>query len=75
MFKKILDFFSGRSAERGLSYTERFKQPEAPYKIETPSPQAESIKAAVEAKVAEPVAKKPATKRQPAKKTAAKPKK
>lgn len=64
MFKQILDFFSGRSAERGLSYTERLKQPEAPYKIETPSPQAESIKAAVEAKVAaEPADKKPAAKK------------
>ena len=64
MFKKILDFFSGRSAERGLSYTERLKQPEAPYKIETPSPQAESIKAAVEAKVADPTPKKkPAAKK------------
>ena len=41
MFKKIVEFFTGKSADAGLSYTDRMAQA-APYKIEPPQPQVDA---------------------------------
>lgn len=62
MFKAIVEFFTGKPSKAAEV------QPQITDAVTTPSPQAESIKAAVEAKVAD---KAPA-KKAPAKRTAAK---
>lgn len=43
MFKKIKEFFTGKSAEKGLGFTDRTTKVEAPYKIETPAPVVDPI--------------------------------
>jgi hypothetical protein len=78
MFKKIVEFFTGKSAEKGLAYTDKFAA-QAPYKVEPPAtavPPAVNDQITDSVTQAQPKEEKPVAVKKPAKpKKPAEPKK
>lgn len=77
MFKKIIEFFNGKSAEKGLAYTDKFAE-QAPYKVEPPvktETPAASVPAAVNDQITDSVTQAKPEEKKPAAKKTAKPKK